>query len=153
MTRISGTEKLWSYGDKKIKAQGSFADHAFLSMFSFPLIKGSAQTALKNIYSIVITEEFAKKIFRGEDPMGKIIRADNKDNFTVTGVLKALPNNTDFRFEYLLPWEFLTAKGLEHPVWDYSYASTFVELQPEAKIDAVNKNIADVIIRRSTKEV
>jgi ABC-type antimicrobial peptide transport system permease subunit len=153
VTRISGTEKLWSYGEKKLKVQGSFADPAFLSMFSFPLLKGNAQTALKDVYSIVVTEEFAKKVFGSEDPMGKIIRADNKDNFTVTGVLKTLPNNTDFRFEYLLPWEFLTVKGIEHPVWDYNYLSTFVELQPEANIDAINKKIADVIIRRSNKEV
>jgi ABC-type antimicrobial peptide transport system permease subunit len=153
VTRISGTEKLWSYGDKKLKVQGSFTDPAFLNMFSFPLIKGNEQTALKDVYSIVITEEFAKKIFGSQDPMGKVIRADNKDNFTVTGVLKTLPNNTDFRFEYLLPWEFLKTKGIEHPVWDYNYASTFVELQPESDINVVNKKIADVIIRHSNKEV
>jgi putative ABC transport system permease protein len=153
VTRISGTEKLWSYGDKRLKVQGSFTDPSFLSMFSFPLIKGNAQTALKDIYSIVITEEFAKKVFGNEDPMGKTIRGDNTDNFTVTGVLKTLPNNTDFRFEYLLPWEFLKTKGIEHPVWDYNYASTFVELQPGATIDAVNRKIADVVIRHSNKEV
>ena len=152
-TRISGTEKLWSYGDKKLKVQGSFADPAFLSIFSFPLTKGNVQTALKDVYSIVVTEEFAKKVFGNEDPMGKIIRADNADNFTVTGVLKALPNNTDFRFEYLLPWQFLQVKGIEHGVWDYNYAETFVELKPGANIDAVNKKIANVIIRHSKNQV
>src|SRR5215203_5466173 len=104
VTRISGTEKLWSYGDKKLKVQGSFADPAFLNMFSFPLIKGSTKTALKDVYSIVVTKEFSEKFFGREDPLGKIIRADNKENFTVTAVLKTLPNNTDFSFEYLLPW-------------------------------------------------
>ena len=153
VTRISSTEKLWSYGDKKLKVKGNFTDPAFLSMFSFPLLRGNAQTSLKDVYSIIITEEFATKIFGNEDPMGKVIRADNADNFTVTGVLKNLPNNTDFRFEYLLPWEFLKAKGIEHAAWDYNYASTFVELQPEATIEAVNKKITDVVIRHSNKEV
>jgi hypothetical protein len=44
--------------------------------------------------SIVLTEALAKKIYGDEDPMGKVIKIDNKDNFTVTGVLKDLPNNT-----------------------------------------------------------
>ena len=102
--RVSGTEKLLAYGDKKLKAGGNFTDAAFLSMFSFPLVKGTAGNALADIHSIVITEALAKKLFGTEDPINKIIRADNADNFTVTGVLKDLPYNTEFRFEYLLPW-------------------------------------------------
>src|SRR5215217_541378 len=99
VTRVSGTGKLLSYGDKKLKADGNYTDPSFLHVFSFPLVKGNVETALKGIHSVVITEKLAKKIFGDEDPMNKIILADNKNNFTVTGVLKDLPPNTQFSFE------------------------------------------------------
>ena len=44
-----------------------------------------------DMHNIVLTEKLAKKLFGDEDPMGKIIKIDNKDNFTVTGIVKDLP--------------------------------------------------------------
>ncbi len=152
VTRVAGTEKLFSYKDKKIKIQGNYADPNFLDMFSFPLLKGSAQSALNDAHSIVITEQLAKKIFGDDDPMNKVIRADNTDNFTVTGVLRDLPFNTDFRFEYLVSWEFLKAKGIENASWDNNYVSTFAELQPGADIRLINKKISDVGTRYSKQD-
>ncbi|MEO5891887.1 MAG: ABC transporter permease [Ferruginibacter sp.] len=150
--RVAGTGKLLSYGDKKLDVGGNYVDPAFLGMFSFPLVKGSAETSLKDIHSIVITEELAKKIFGDEDPMNKIIRADNADNFTVTGILKDLPYNTEFRFEYLLPWDFLKSKGVEYPSWDNNYLTTYAELFPTADITALNNKVADVILRNTDKD-
>ncbi len=152
VTRVLGTEKLFSYKDKKIKIQGNYADPYFLDMFSFPLLKGNAQTALNDPYSIVITEQLAKKIFGDEDPMNKIIRADNTDNFTITGVLKDLPFDTDFKFEYLVSWEFLKAKGIENLSWDNNNVSTFAELQPRVDLKLVNSKIADVATRANKED-
>lgn len=149
VTRVAGTEKIFSYRDKKLKIPGNYADPSFLNMFSFPLFKGNEQTALNDIHSIVITEQLASKIFGDEDPMNKIILVDNADNFTVTGVLKDLPYNTKFRFEYLLSWEFLKAKGIENPSWDNNYVSTFAELQPHTDFNSVNKKITDVATRNA----
>ena len=114
VARVAETGRLLRFGDKKISVSGTYTEPAFLSMFSFPLVKGNAQTALTDPHSILITEQLAKKIFGDEDPMNKIIRADNTDNFTVAGVLKDLPNNSEFKFEYLLPWAFYQSKGWEH---------------------------------------
>lgn len=149
VTRIAGTEKLLIYGDNKIKIQGSYADPSFLNMFSFPLLKGNGKTALNDAHSIVITEQLARKIFGSEDPMNKVIRTDNADNFTITGVLKTLPYNTEFKFDYLVPWKFLKAKGIENASWDNFYLSTFAELQPHTDIKFLNDKIADVATNNS----
>lgn len=151
VVRVAPTEKLFSYGDTKLEANGNFTDASFLNMFSFPLLKGDAHSVLSDIHSIVITEKLAKKIFGDVDPMNKIILADNADNFTVTGVLKDLPDNTKFRFEYLLPWDFLKAKGIEHAQWDYHYVTTYAELQPLANIDGLNKKISNITRNNSDK--
>ncbi len=151
IARVAGTEKLFSYGDKKIKVQGNYADASFLDMFSFPLLLGNSKTALNNAYSIVITEGLAKKIFGDGDPINKTITADNADNFTITGVLKDLPYNTDFRFEYLVSWEFLKAKGIENPSWDNNYVSTYAELKPHTDIKLLIGKIADIGTRNNDK--
>ena len=95
---------LFTVGDKHLNVQGNFVDSGFLNVFSFPLLQGNATKALSGNYNVVITQKLAKKLFGNEDAMGKVVRVDSVDNFTVTGVLKDLPNNTAFNFEYLLPW-------------------------------------------------
>src|SRR3954471_11513666 len=106
--RVSGASFLMSVGDKHLIEGCNFTDPSFLKVFSFPLVQGNASTALNQVNNIVITQKFAKKFFGNEDAFGKIIRIDSSDNFTVTGVMQNLPNNTSFNFEYLLPWSYMT---------------------------------------------
>ena len=69
-----------------------FADEKFVSVFDVPLLKGNPQTALTDPFSILLTEEVAKKYFGAEDPINKMIRLDNKFNYRVTGIFKPFPN-------------------------------------------------------------
>lgn len=141
--------RLLSYKDKNLTLIGSVTDASFLRMFTFPLLQGDANTALSGTNSIVITESMARKLFGNEDALHKTIRIDNTDNFQVTGVLKDLPPNTLFNFEYLLPWQYLQKKGKEDLTWwNYNYR-TFVELSPNASVDALNKKIRDIYIRHT----
>lgn len=83
----------------------AFADPDFFSIFNFPLIKGDINTALSSPNSTIITEKIAKKYFGSSDAaMGKLIKMENKINFTVKGVLKDLPPNTDRRAEIYLSY-------------------------------------------------
>ncbi|QEH41852.1 ABC transporter permease [Chitinophaga sp. XS-30] len=143
MTRIVGTGKLLGYGDQKLSAYGNYADPYFLQMFTFPLLKGNAGTALDDRQSIVITESLGRKIFGKGDPFGKTIQLDNKEHVTVTGILKDLPGNTEFKFDYLLPW---SQSGIGYH-WDHINTAIFVELQPSVDIDVMNANIKDVMGR------
>ena len=110
--------------------EGDFVDPSFLQMFSFPLVEGNKNDQLKNVYSISITQKLAKKLFGNEDAIGKIIRIDSVDNFTVTGVLKDLPPNTEFDFEYLLSWDYLKKIGWNNDSWMSNNTYTFIQLKP-----------------------
>ncbi|PSL49901.1 ABC-type antimicrobial peptide transport system permease subunit [Chitinophaga niastensis] len=123
---------------------GAFVDPSFLQMFSFPLIAGNKNEQLKNVYSITITEKLAKKMFGNEDAIGKIIKIDSIDNFTVTGVLKDLPSDTRFDFEYLLPWDYLKKINWNNDSWLSNNISTFVLLQPGTDLTAFNNKIKDI---------
>ncbi len=143
-SRLQYNNFLVTVGDKHLKAQGCFVDTPFLSMFTFPLVKGNKTIALNDMHSIVITQQLAKKLFGDDEAMNKVLRVDSNENFTVTGVLKDLPNNTQFNFEYLLPMKYADKLGWSDNEWDNNSPSTLVELKPnttEAAVDDKIKNI------------
>ena len=73
-----------------------------LIFLRFLLIKGYPQH-VKELISVVITEDMAQKYFGDEDPLGRVIKADNKFDYTVTGVMKNIPPNSHFIFNALFP--------------------------------------------------
>jgi ABC-type antimicrobial peptide transport system permease subunit len=135
---------LFSVGDKRLTVSGNMVDTGFLQVFSFPLVKGDAASALKGGSNILLTETAAKKIFGSEEPMGKVIKVDNEENFTVTGIVKDLPNNTRFKFEYLTSWDYLIRKGEEDSSWGNNSTRTYVLLKPGSSITAANAGIKKI---------
>ena len=143
--------RLFNFDDKSVKASGNDVDKAFLTMFSFPLLKGDPAHALDDTHSLVITNTLAKKIFGDSDPINKLIKLDNKDLYKVTGVLKDLPNNTQFNFEYLV-----SLAGNERFYTDGSWGNssyyTYVQLKPNVSIAAFNEKIKNIAIKQGTKD-
>jgi putative ABC transport system permease protein len=136
-----GSTYLLSVGDKKIMQSGTIVDTGFLQMFSFPMLKGNPSTALNDMHSVVLTEKTAISLFGNEDPMGKLIKIDNKDNFTVTGILKDLPNNTQFNFGYLLPWSYIKYGEGQDLGWADNSVATYVMLKPNASYASASLKI------------
>src|SRR5580700_6060756 len=99
---------------KSLHLQLLFADESFFNIFSFPLLQGNPQTALKDINSVVITESAAIKLFGGTDVVGKQLQLDADPSakrlgkpMVITGVVKNLPKYSSIRFELLFPMKFL----------------------------------------------
>lgn len=135
------TNHLLKVGNKEIAFPGLCVEPGFLRMFSFPLVKGNPETAFEDIYSIVITEKLAKALFGDQDPINKTIQLDNQDNFKVSGVLKNLPQNTSFSFDYLLPYSYFRKSMPWAEIWTSSDIHTYVELDPRAKLTLVQQKI------------
>ena len=134
-----------------ISPRGFIVDSSFLRMFNFPMVEGNIATQLRDNHSIIITESLAKKLFGNEDPIGKIIKTENTDNFTVSGVLKNPPVNTRFQFDYLLSWTYRTTQNdgyaNETERWLSNNTSTFVLLKPNTDLSALNQKISDITRR------
>ncbi len=96
-------------GDKKLLLPGNTIGSDFLQMFQFPLLQGQAAVALKDPYSIVVTEATAKALFGSADAVGQLVRFDNQHDLKVTGVLQNIPVNSTFRFDYLVSFAYLDA--------------------------------------------
>lgn len=127
--------------------KGNFVDPAFLQQFSFPVLEGDSKMPLSNVNEIVITETLAKKLFGNENALNKTIRIDSVDQFLVTAILKDLPSNTRFEFEYLLPWSYLKKIGWSNDSWLSNSISTFVLLKPNTNVAAFNDKIRNIAKR------
>ena len=143
---VARTNNQWfvtTVGLKQISCNGLFADPSFLKMFSFPVLQGNAETALKSVTNVVITQKMAVKMFGTEDALGKIIKFDNT-NFTVSGILKNLPTNTRFAFEFIMPWAYLTKLGDDDTFWGNNSVHTYVQLKPNTTASFVDSKIKNV---------
>jgi putative ABC transport system permease protein len=135
---------LMGYKDRHLKPNGTWVDPSFLTMFSLPLLKGDAKMALNDPYSLVVTQKLASRFFGSEDPMGKVVRIDNRNDFKITGVLKDLPNNTQFDFDFLMSYAFLESKHYIDSDWTDVYAKAFVLLKPHASLAETNARIKNI---------
>jgi putative ABC transport system permease protein len=144
-----GENYLFSTGAKSLKAFGNAVDPSFLTMFSYPLIQGDPKLVLSDPYSIVLTEHMAKAIFGNENPMGQVLRMDNTENYKVTGILKDLPVNSQFNFEYLWSYDYKTMKNYIDKDWTDVGIRTYVLLKPHTSFNAANAKIKNVIVAHS----
>jgi len=107
------TSTVFSTDTKRFEEKAVFyADSTLLQVFSFPLVSGNAETALIRPDAVLITEDIAKKYFGNADPIGKILKRDNKDNVIITGVLKNVPANSHLQFDFIMPFS-----AIEHTDW------------------------------------
>ncbi|WP_343305882.1 ABC transporter permease [Chitinophaga niabensis] len=144
-TRVMGGE---IYGDvvgndKALRLQFLFVDNSFFKTFSFPLLRGNAETVLKDIGSAVITESTALRYFNSTDVVGKLLHMDADPSakrlgrpMMITGVVKDPPKNSSIRFDALFPISFLQL-SFEDNSWESFYLGTYVTLQKDADPAAV----------------
>jgi putative ABC transport system permease protein len=129
----------------------SVADPSLFEMFTFPLVKGTPQTALAAPDSVVLTESMALKYFGREDPIGQVlsINLNGKPNdFRVSAVAEDVPENSSIKFEMLISLarakDLWRERSLQN--WFSVNHETYVELAPgatpqslEPKLDLVSR--------------
>lgn len=125
-------------GNRFYESTFIWTEPSFLTFFSFPLLEGDPKTALVPPNAIVLSEQAAERYFPDQNPIGKTVThlMDGID-FTVTGVMRDMPTNAHFRFDFLASWETLDQTSYGHywkDTWgdpdSYLYVSTYIKLTP-----------------------
>ena len=125
-------------GSRKRFQEGNvyFADKGLFDVFSVRFVQGGPADALTAPNSVVLTREMARKYFGEEAVVGRSMLYENATPLLVTGVVEALPANSDIRFDALISFETLyrvEPKGVADFLrdnWLYNPAETYVRLGP-----------------------
>ncbi len=150
-----GGNHLLTIGEKRFMKEGLYVSEDFLKMFTFPTIKGSVETALKDPGGIVVTRSTALALFGTDDAMGKIVRVDNAVDATVTAVIEDAPSNSSFQFDCLLPFSSYIASqswvknSLNN--WENNAFQLYALLTNGASKETLENHVKDVIKKNSKR--
>jgi putative ABC transport system permease protein len=114
-----------------------FADSSLFSVFTLPMIDGNPATALRDPHSVVITEQTAKKYFNRADVVGQTLLIDDTDAYKVTGVIRDIPAESHFRFDFF--FSLSTLAESREDAWLTNNFTTYVLLKKgadPARLDA-----------------
>lgn len=142
----------FEYNDKKFtERRNCLADASFFSMFTYPIVKGNQQQPFTDPNDIALSETTAKTFFGDEDPVGKILKADDKKLYRVSAVMKDMPANSSTQYNIVFNFQQLEQQADAAPGfksvntnWDqYSYSS-YVLLKPNANPAMVAQKMSSI---------
>ena len=147
---LTQPERMVKYEQIQFAENGIYAaDTTFFKIFSFPLISGNPDNCLSDVGSLVITESMARKYFRNEDPMDKIITINFGMDFPfrITGVMKDIPANAHFHFDFLIGYN--TMKAYEDGEWfewaDFGHYN-YLLLRPGTDPKELERKMVDWVV-------
>jgi putative ABC transport system permease protein len=92
--------EMMQYREKRLKKELVYADASLFRIFSFKFKYGNPATALREPFTMVISEKVSHHFFGNENPVGKILIKDS-NNYRITGVTEELPYNSHFRYDVI----------------------------------------------------
>lgn len=144
-------------GDKKMgDVNALFVDNSFLSMFSYPFVTGDSKNGLKQIYTVILTETIARKLFNVKNNdfdklIGKtIVITRDQQPYKITAICKDAPENSHLQFDVLISYNTLYAGNGRWEQADYDFTDSdfwhYIQLKHgtnykelEAKLDAFSQ--------------
>jgi putative ABC transport system permease protein len=157
MTHLAtGDPYLFKYGTNQGFEKLTFADASIFNIFSFPLVEGDANTALKDPFTIVISEKLAKKYFGNESPLNKLLKIGSTGSISsvVKGVFKTIPQNSHLQFDCLV--SFATWNKLEYPstLWRQMPGNyTYILLNENADIKKLEQKLPQFVSKNVGEEL
>lgn len=153
-TRLWQRSGLITYENKKFDERRIFyVDPDFFKIFSYAFLDGDPDTALDAPGSIVLTEDTAKKIFVHENPLGKTVNLNADGDLKVTGIVKNVPRNSHFRFNYLVSMNTIQGKRTEFlKDWFVIVGWSYIMLDGRADAKAVEEKLALIVEEHAGEE-
>lgn len=126
-----------------------FADSTFLKVFDFELLVGNKETALDEPNTILITASMAKKYFPEQDPIGKNLELQGRQNLEVVGVFRDPPKNAHFQFDFIISFSSLKHwYGGGYPSgWYWNPCWTYIVLNENVNPEHVEANLPDFVLK------
>jgi putative ABC transport system permease protein len=140
---MSPSSLLLQYGEKRFQQDNLlFMDSTAFDVFSWKMLYGDPKTALTAPYTIVLTKSIAQKFFGNENPVGKALQVNNRENWMVTGVMEDVPPNSQFTFNGLI--SMTTSRKYREEIfgwWGYVDFYTYVLLKENSNIQSIQSQV------------
>lgn len=108
-----------------------FVEPQFFQMFDFGVLAGDPETALAMPNNAFLTQATAERYFGDwKSAIGKSIKFRNSDTYTITGILKDIPANSDFPLHTVVSYKSLKGVDMSDWVGTFGYGYCFVQLPP-----------------------
>jgi len=127
-----------------------FASGSFFKIFTYPLLSGDKNTALKEPNTVALSETTARKIFGTTHVIGKSLELNRKNNYLITAVFKDAPGNTQLKPNMLLSYSTFvkmntdsSGNGPEN-AWEWDGCLTYLLLRKDANPESVEKKFAAI---------
>jgi putative ABC transport system permease protein len=119
-----------------------YAEPSFLKIFSFPMLKGTAEAALEEPYSLILSKSIQQRYFDNENPVNEVVTVvdDNGNHLKckVAGVFKDVPHNSHIKFDVLVSYKTLIAQNSQAAYyWGWNAFNTYVLLAPNTDVKAL----------------
>jgi putative ABC transport system permease protein len=153
--RMHGRSSVFRHGDVFFKEDATyFSSEDFFNVFSVKLIAGVDSTVLKDPFKIVISQSLAKKYFGSDDPIGKVISNNGKNDYEVTGVFEDLPPNTHMKVDALLSFSSLN-KLWNDPIvsWQWDGFMTYIVLDEGTDAKTFEQKLPAYIQKKAGEEL
>jgi putative ABC transport system permease protein len=125
-----------------------FAGSSFFNIFTYPLVEGDKNTALKEPFTAALSETTAKRIFGTTSIVGKRLELNRNSNYAITAVYKDAPANTQLKPDILLSYAtFLSMNGPNNNpelAWEWDGCLTYLLLHKGASPAEVEKKFIPV---------
>ncbi|MHA4739772.1 ABC transporter permease [Dyadobacter sp. MSC1_007] len=145
----------FSVGNTIHKQQTNWASADFFKMFSYNILQGTPEAALRDRNSIAISRSMAEAFFRTpEAAMGKAIKFDNRKEMTVTAVFEDVGANSTLKFDCLMTWDAYLDDNSWAKDWGNTDPLTFFKLRKDAdpaKVEAKMLHLLDKTNRDAGK--
>jgi putative ABC transport system permease protein len=129
-----------------------FADEDFFDLFTFEMIQGDPQLALRDPFTMVITDEMARKYFGSDEALGKTIRFERlgqQADYQITGIIRKMPRNSHFHADFLSSFRtyemVVGASAMQN--WENNDCATYLLISQSADIRHLEGQLDDFIKR------
>ncbi|MCK7558876.1 ABC transporter permease [Chitinophaga sedimenti] len=146
-TRYMSTGGLYRFEGKSGSTGIRLVDPDFLNMFSFPILKGDKKP-LDNSRQVAFSDKAAKALLGTDDVVGKTIAmkiGEEWDNFTISAIVKAAPDNSDLNFAVLMRFDAHPVYARNKGIWDNFNTEMFVKLVPKATAADFDKHSQSLV--------
>ncbi len=146
--RIAGTWEAPVFqvsGKDPITSDLIFTDEDFFKLFTYKVVEGNPELALKEPMTVVITQALSEKLFGKESATGKILKLNNEKELTIKAVIEDPEANSSLSFSALTSMatrKMVMPNEAEFKVWPFCLFQTFVLLKEGTNPDETAQKIA-----------